>query len=143
MRRGVGGAAALAGGVALLVPAVAAHRTSAGELDRRRATADLPVVDGVPVVPGIPASTPDFLSAVRRVVPAGDPVRLLVGPGASCDLSTGQAYWLAYHLLPRPVECTGPVRWVVLFGAPASALPAGATVRARTPPSYVLAELAP
>ena len=111
--------------------------------DRRSSAVSRPVLDGIPRVGGVPALTPEFLVAVRRVVPRHDRVRVLEGRARACHDGPGQLFWIAYHLAPRVMVCDRSARWWVLYQAGPVPLPPGSRVVVSMRPDLRLVDTDP
>lgn len=131
----------------LAVCAVAgAVRLPAAVGDARQETRRPDGITGeVPEIRGIPPGTAELLTRVRAMVPADEPVRLVVN-GTTCtalplEAGGGLTYWIQYHLAPRPLTCADDARWWVLVGGTPSP-PPGATVTTIRP-NLVIARVDP
>lgn len=113
----------------LVVGVLARLPASAHQLSHRRAVAQrTAVVDGIPVIGGLPAQTSDFIHRARDLVPDHGKIRVLVGPARACSSRPGQLFWLAYQLLPRITVCDPSTRyWMLVHTGPVT-LPAGSRV---------------
>ncbi len=131
-----GRATSLAGtGVVLLLLAVSGSmlvRRSSEINESGRVERAFVVRHGVPVVRGAPANLPDLIAFVRKTVPGTEPVRV-VHPEGDCktSVSGGVRLWVTYQVLPHPVVCGPPARWLLYVAADPQgtyAPPVGSTV---------------
>jgi len=98
----------------------------------------------VPEIRGAPPGTAELLTRVREMVPADEPVRLVVN-GTTCtelplESGGGLTYWIQYHLAPRPLTCAPDARWWVLVGA---ATPPPGAVVTTIRPTLLIARVGP
>ena len=104
----------------------------------RASAVDVPRVEGLPVLRAVGPDRTRFLGFVRRLVPAGEPVRIVqqagtrgpfearpTGQPGVCGYATStHAYWwLVYALSPRPSVCDRDARWTVYYGVTPPAVP--------------------
>lgn len=115
--------------VLLLLFVLLQYRANAKQLHRRSTAAEhTQVVAGLPLIPRLLPETPKFVSLARAHMPKGASYRFIRGDKNFCvDSDRTAIFWVTYQLLPRQVQCKGPVSWLVLYDSSVRP-PAGSTV---------------
>ena len=113
----------------LMITALAGYPDVYKKLHKRNTGASaVTVAAGIPVLPGYPPETSEFLRAVQRHIPKRAHYVLI---GAATNFCTDaelhhSLLWLAYQLLPRVASCTNETWWVLY--KPAISLPPGSEI---------------
>jgi len=120
----------------------------------RRASAPSPrTVDELTLLPSVGEEHTRFLAFARRVIPAGEAVRIVQRPAPWTRFETRRSgvagvcayhaagltyFWLVYALSPRPSTCDPNARWTVYYGVRPPPPPSGRRVYPFAPDYAVL-----
>ena len=115
----------------------------AGELSDQSHHAAVPsprTVEELTLLPSVGEEHTRFLAFARRIIPAGDAVRIVQRPAPRSRFETRRSgaagvcgyhavgltyFWLVYALSPRPSTCDPNARWTVYYGVRPPPPPSG------------------